>query len=346
MSALGRVLAAPAMDEFVHRLRKGEPPEDQQRAIDELLPEGKRAFEFGVRFATLTSLSAGVAGFGLLSNSGAVVIGAMLLAPLMTPIAAGAAALVLAENRRFVRALGLVTVGTVVAIAVGWFVAWMSATSFTEIGEFPTEVESRTFPGLLDLGVAITAGAAAGYILPRRSVTSALPGVGISVALVPPLTVVGIVARSGLWDEARNAFLLFLTNLAAITFAVAVMLLLAGFRPHQDAGRRLARRMSITTLAVLAVAAPLTIHTFSVIEAQRLDQAVREAAEEWDDEVRIVDLSTAITSSGATVELSVSGNRSIQPVWLLAQTIHERYEGPVELRLRFQTEELFVSVAR
>jgi uncharacterized membrane protein len=93
-------------------------------------------------------------------------------------------------------------------------------------------VRARTFPGLLDLGIAVTAGAAAGYILPRRSATSALPGVGIAVALVPPLAVVGITLEADARTESANALLLYGTNLAAIVFSAAVMLLLSGFRPH------------------------------------------------------------------------------------------------------------------
>jgi len=347
MSGLGRLLAAPAVAEFVRRFRSGEPAADHLEAIDSLIPEGDDAFEFAVRFATLTSLSAGVAGFGLLSDSGAVVIGAMLLAPLMTPIAAAAGALVLARNRRLLRALGFLVVGTVVVVVIGWLIAWMSGVTYREISELPTEVRSRTFPGLLDLGVAITAGAAAGYVLPRRAVMSVLPGVGIAVALVPPLTVAGIVAQSGLWVEARNAMLLYLTNLAAITFAAAVMLLLAGFRPHHDqAGMMLARRLVVTALTVVAVAVPLTVHTLVVVDERQLEQAVRDATEVWDPEARIVNLFAESTGDGAVVELLVSGASEPQPTWLLARQIHERFDAPVELRLRYQIDQSSVSIVR
>ena len=82
------------------------------------------------------------------------------------------------------------------------------------------------------LGIAVTAGAAAGYILPRRSAMGALPGVGIAVALVPPLVVVGITWEADATSESLNALLLYGTNLAAIVFSAAVMLLFAGFRPR------------------------------------------------------------------------------------------------------------------
>ncbi len=73
--------------------------------------------------------------------------------------------------------------GTILAIAVGWLIALIASGSVVDPRELPGEVRSRTFPTLLDLGVAVAAGAAAGYISPRRSTSGALPGVGIAVAL-------------------------------------------------------------------------------------------------------------------------------------------------------------------
>lgn len=168
-----------------------EPADDERAAIDELIPEGGDALvEYVVRFSFLIVLSASIAGFGLLADSAGVVIGAMLVAPLMTPI----------------------TLGIVLAVFVGWLVSLIAGGSVTDVRELPDEVRARTFPGLLDLGIAVAAGAAAGYILPRRSTIGALPGVGIAVALVPPLTVVGITFELGLPSEAWNAFLLFRTS--------------------------------------------------------------------------------------------------------------------------------------
>ena len=112
-------------------------------------------------------LSASIAAFGLLADSGAVVIGAMLVAPLMTPIMGAAAATVTADNRRLVRALAIIALGTVLAIVVGALMSMIAGGTVVDIRALPQEIRSRTFPGLLDLGIAISAGAAAGYVLPR-----------------------------------------------------------------------------------------------------------------------------------------------------------------------------------
>jgi uncharacterized hydrophobic protein (TIGR00271 family) len=325
-----------------------EPSEEEHAAIDELIPEGGVDLaEYVVRFSFLIVLSAAIAGFGLLADSAGVVIGAMLVAPLMTPITAVAGALVTARNTRLWRALLVIAWGIVLAVAVGWLVSLIAGGSVTDVSELPNEVRARTFPGLLDLGIAVAAGAAAGYILPRRSTIGALPGVGIAVALVPPLTTVGITFELGLPREAGNAFLLFLTNFAAIVFAASIALALTGFRPSQYAGRRaLGARIAITLAVVTIVAIPLTLHTLSTLEDARLRRAVVASVETWDDNVRILELDADASNDRGTVELLVVGSGETPPAWILAEEIRDEFGGAVDLRLRYQRDELFVVSAR
>jgi uncharacterized membrane protein len=171
--------------------------------------------------------------------------------------------------------------------------------------------------------------------------------VGIAVALVPPLATVGITAALGLGDESRNAMLLYLTNLAAIVFSAGIALLLAGFRPHQGVGRRVLRlRLAVTIAAVALVAIPLYFHTRSVVRDQRLQRAVVDAVESWDDTVRILENRSDQADDQALVELLVVGRGQPNPAWELAEGIRDRSGLPVELRLRFQSDELFVVSAR
>lgn len=332
------------------RDRLGSPPSaDATAAVDELLPEEPAEFRsYLSRFLTLIVLSSGIAAFGLLADSAAVVIGAMLVAPLMTPITAAAAATVMARNRRLVLSLGVILAGTVGAIAVGFLTSWLMGTSISTVSDLPGEVQARTFPGLLDLGIAVTAGAAAGYILPRRSTTAALPGVGIAVALVPPLATVGITLHVGAGREAANALLLYVTNLAAIVFAASLMLMASGFRPTRrvGSGASLVRRVAVTAVAVLAVAVPLTIHTVATFEDTALRRSVTESLVEWDDTVSVVELVADVAGGRADVDLLVSGPNAPQPAWQLAQDIEQRFGGPVDLQLRYQRDELFAVSVR
>jgi uncharacterized hydrophobic protein (TIGR00271 family) len=323
------------------------PGDDEYAALDELIPDGDEFVPYLRRFSALTMLSASIAAFGLLADSAAVVIGAMLVAPLMVPITAAAGATVLAQNRRLVRALLVIALGVFLAIAVGYLTAAVAGFDIVGRSDLPGEVAGRTFPGLLDLGIAITAGAAAGYISTRRSTTSALPGVGIAVALVPPLATVGITLQLGLGTEAGNAMLLFLTNLAAIIFTASIMLLISGFRPRGAAnGTSLPLRLAITLLAVVAVAIPLTLHTQATIRDSSLRRAVTQSVGQWDDSVRVIELRADLADGTAEVELILSGPNAPRPAWQLAELVRDSFGTPVDLELRYERDDLFVVSAR
>ena len=335
--------AAGTISRWLGSINPGEPTDEARASVNELIPHGPELREYVTRFSALTVLSAAIAAFGLLADSGAVVIGAMLVAPLMTPIMAASAAIVTADNKRLLRSLLILLLGTWLAICVGWIVSAVAGGRVIDVNALPDEISGRTFPGLLDLGIAIAAGAAAGYIQPRRSAISALPGVGIAVALVPPLATVGITAQLGLGDDARNALLLYLTNLAAIILSAGIVLFLSGFRPHEESGKRLLRiRLAITLGAVALVAIPLYLHTRSVVIDLRLQRAVVEAVQQWDDDVRIVENNSDVADGQAHVELLIVGRGEPSPAWQLAELIRDLYGGQVELRLLYQRDELFV----
>lgn len=183
--------------------------------------------EAGVRgdsdFHVMMVLSAGLASLGLLEGSTAVVIGAMLVAPLMSPlIGAGLALaqgnLLLYRKSIVVTLLGLLT-GFAISLAMG----------LLNPGFEPSlEVEARGNPDILDLGVAILSGFVAAYALGRPGVANTLAGVAIAAALVPPLCVVGIGLTNDSALVAANSAILLLTNLVAIILSAAVAFRLLG----------------------------------------------------------------------------------------------------------------------
>lgn len=324
-----------------------EPDDDARAAVQELFPTGDARIEFIWRFSALIVLSSGIAAFGLLADSAGVVIGAMLVAPLMTPILATAAATVTARNRELFIALLIIAVGTFLAIAVGFLTSAIASDAVRGTTALPGEVKARTFPGLLDLGIAVTAGAAAGYILPRRSATSALPGVGIAVALVPPLVAVGITFELGARSDSSNALLLFLTNLAAIIFAASIMLILSGFRPRQRVSRRaLLGRVLVTLAAVAAVAVPLSFHTRSTVVDTRLRRTVSQAVTAWDPSARVLEINVDAFDGQATVDLRIAGPNEPREVWTLAEQIRDDFGGPVELDMQYEQDVRFRVSAR
>ena len=233
------------------------------------------------------------------------------------------------------------------AILVGYGTSLIASDAVRGTTELPNEIRARTFPGLLDLGIAVTAGAAAGYILPRRSATSALPGVGIAVALVPPLVTVGVTYELGARTESGNALLLYLTNLAAIVFAASIMLVLAGFRPRTRVSRKtLAARVLVTSSAVMAVAVPLTLHTRSTVEDTRLRRTVGDAVAAWDTTARVLSLDVDAANGEARVELIIAGPNRPTEVWILAETIRDEFGASVELDMLYQQDLRFRVSAR
>lgn len=299
--------------------------------VDELFFEGERRGTYVRRFATLLVLSTTIAGLGLLADSAAVVIGAMLIAPLMTPILAMAASVVRGWTSRMAGAALVLVGGTVGAIATGWIVGALAGAT-VRVSDLPGELLARTQPGLLDLGVAVAAGYAAGYVMMRREATSALPGTGIAVALVPPLAAVGVLLNLGQTDLARGAMLLYLTNLAAIVLAAGLALLVSGFAPSLgDATERarVRRGLAIAGVAVLLVAIPLGVYTARVVADQRLAQRVSDAIEAWDPSVSVVSVDVDTAPAVDRVVVVVEGEVPAEPAWRLAEVVSAAHGGPM-----------------
>ncbi len=171
--------------------------------LDELFFEGAERVPYLFRLATLMALSAVIAALGLIADSSAVVIGAMLVAPLMTPIMAFSASLVMGWPVRQVEAAVLVAAASAEAVGVGWVVSAV-VPAFRPV-LLSQELLSRTQPGLLDLAIAVAAGAAGGYVAVHRKAAGALPGVAIAVAVVPPLAAAGVRSSSPQCRTSRRA---------------------------------------------------------------------------------------------------------------------------------------------
>jgi len=219
-----------------------------------------------VDFYTLMSLSTAIALLGLLLDSSAVIIGAMLVAPLMSPILSLAQGIVQGNPHLIQRAGASTFKGTVVSIGVS-----TALTLLLPVAQPTGEILARVRPNLLDLGVALAAGAAAAYAVSRASVAAALPGVAISVALVPPLGVVGYGLGTSRFDIAGGALLLFLTNLGGIVLVGVVVFLMMGFRPTRaERGVRARQATFFAVIGLVVVALPLGLTTFNIVRERHL----------------------------------------------------------------------------
>lgn len=235
------------------------------------------------RFAVLLFLSAWIATYGVLGDSTAVVIGAMLIAPLMKPIMATAVGLVMGDRRRAGQAFLTVVLGVAGTVFTAWF---LSSFLYSNIISFNTnsQIIGRISPNLTDLGVALGAGAAAAFATTRSDVADSLPGVAISISLVPPLCVVGVGLSEGEWQVAYGAMLLFVTNFLSILLAGGGLLVLLGLSKASTTGlganaRR--RAFAIIAAGTLVVAIPLAMTSFQVASETRAGLKAQKLARFW-----------------------------------------------------------------
>lgn len=175
---------------------------------------------FNFDFISLISLSTIIAALGLLDNSAAVVIGAMLVAPLMTPLVGMGFALIQANERLFKTSIRSVCFGFAVAFGISALLGLL-VTLFSSLGISP-QMASRDTPSLVDLFVALFSGVAGAYAMSRPNLLSALPGVAIAAALVPPIATSGMSLTMGDFALSGGAALLFFTNIVAIVLGTAV----------------------------------------------------------------------------------------------------------------------------
>ncbi len=201
-------------------------------------------------FLMLSLLSSLLASFGLLLDSPAVVIGAMLIAPLMSPLSAFAVGLTTVDWRVVVQSARTVAAGFLSVLAVSLLVGLVS-----RIDAASTEMLARTQPGWLDLGVGLAAGLAGGYATARKDIPAALAGVAISAALVPPVCVVGLSLALGEWDFALGAFILFSANIISIAISAALVFWWLGLRTGPTLIARIAPAIAVAVaLSVTAIA--------------------------------------------------------------------------------------------
>ena len=211
--------------------------------------------KFSYIFLVLMVLSTLLATTGLFANSAPVVIGAMILAPLMSPIISLSMGVIRAEKMLLAQSSKTLLIG------IGMALLASSLYSFIiPLDQITPEMQSRINPTFLDLMVAVFAGMAGAYASAKEEVAKSLAGVAIAVALVPPLSVTGIGIGIGNLDVIYGSFLLFTTNIVGITLSAAITFIVLGYAPVQRA-----KRGVIYTSVLMAIIAIPLIFSFKMM---------------------------------------------------------------------------------
>jgi uncharacterized hydrophobic protein (TIGR00271 family) len=204
--------------------------EQYQTLFSSLKEEGKSNSSFLI----LMFLSSILVTIGLYLNSASVIIGAMLLAPLMNPIVSFSMGMLRQDIQLSITSLKTITIGVLIALLTS-----ASISGLLPFEHITQEMAGRIKPSVLDMIVAIISGFAAAYLKNSKKLSASIAGVAIAVALVPPIATAGI----GLgWSDNEmfyQAFLLFLTNLIGISFAVSLLFFVQGFSPMKRAKKAL-----------------------------------------------------------------------------------------------------------
>ena len=260
-------------------------PGDIPKLEGKLFWEGAKRRVNIEKYAVLLFLSTIIATYGVLGDSTATVIGAMIIAPLMVPIVATAAALVMGDLNRAGRSCLLVVTGVIGVICVAFICGAMhpKVISFTT----NTQIIGRVSPSLTDLIVALASGVAGAFAVSRDDVADSLPGVAISISLVPPLAVTGLTLSHGQVLEALGSLLLFITNFLSILLAGGATFMFLGLSAASaiEMNRSTRRKAFIgIVIGTLLVAVPLAISSFKVAQEGHLEYQAKVVARKWLDQ--------------------------------------------------------------
>lgn len=311
-------------------------PSEQRRTIEELTldldPSAGRTSSKRSAFWILLPLSALIACAGVLADSTATVIGAMIIAPLSTPIMGIALGIV---TRRVGPAALQVVLGAAFVVLIGLIFSALLPGVYDLRGN--AQITGRTSPGALDLVAALATGVAGAVALARRDVAAVLPGVAIAISLVPPLAVVGVCLGQGAAELALGALLLFLSNLISMVTAGTIVFAALAYaeadRRHRGAS---ARARTVLAAMLLLVAIPLVANTLITIQVSVWTARVESQAQEWISGVDGAAV-TGVTSHGRTFTVSVHTSGGLPDLETLRESL--RTEVPAQVRIIVETTE-------
>jgi uncharacterized hydrophobic protein (TIGR00271 family) len=288
----------------------------------ELLQRLEESAQADWDYVMMITLAAVLASLGLLQDATAVVIGAMLVAPLMGPLVALGLALVQGNAPLFRTGLRSTAIGIGIVLGVSLIAGLINP------GYEPAlEIEARGEPDVFDLGIALASGMAAAYASSRPKVAATVAGVAIAAALVPPLAVVGLAVTNQRPLIAAHASILFLTNLVAIVLGTAIVYAMLGVRMKREGEitRVWVRRATVALIGLaILLSAPLVMN---VIEKRRAGQSrplmypvaphVREAVQDylalWPD-FQVVSMSRSSVEPDAGTTVVVLCRRQLEPI--------------------------------
>ena len=284
----------------------------------------------GARYAFMIVMACGIAMLGLLQNSVAVIIGAMLISPLMGPIVQLGMGLATFELRGIRESLGTLLAGVLLALSIAVLIVWMSP-----LKAATSEILARTEPTFFDLLVAVLSGLAGAYATVTRK-GETIVGVAIATALMPPLAVVGYGIAVGNGSIAGGAAFLFMTNLLAIALSVTIVARLYGFG-GSDSPKQTALQAGVIVASFVLLSIPLGLALKRIALQSQTELAVRAAVDDAAKAVsgRVSALRVDSSGEGVAVEaVMLLPNHAAGMEARLQRDLASRLGRPVSVRMQ------------
>ena len=302
---------------------------------DQVFFEGPERSRRLSRYWLLLLLSAVIATAGVVSDSTATVIGAMIIAPLMVPILGVVLGVVTADRANLERCLLLLVAGAAAVVALSWLLGHL--VPYPVIAATNGQVAARVTPRLVDLVAALATGSVGSVALARPDVSDTLPGVAIAISLVPPLAVAGLTLRSGEPSQSLGALLLFATNVVAILASGIVVMALYRVGRVQAAISAFRRPVGVAIIVLLlgAVLVPLWINSDRVDKTTIRESGVQAVAEHWASDAgwSVIGVST----SGDRVLVDATGPSPAPDLAVLRQDLDAADLGGLDVQVSLVT---------
>lgn len=248
------------------------PAEQKKEVYQELITKAEPQADFFI----MVVLSCIIATFGLLANNVAILIGAMVVAPLMTPILSASLAMLFGEIDFFYKSLFAELQGMGVALAIATLIALI-----TPGAALTNEILMRMHPTIVDLILALASGAAGAYAIARRK-NAALPGIAIAVSVLPPLCVAGIGLAFRRFDIFGGGLLLFFTNVIAIliaSFGVFWFFKIVPSSIYEKEKAELIKSLRISIILFLLISIPLAFIMYTTVSQETLSRKIESVLE-------------------------------------------------------------------
>ncbi|MBT4722707.1 TIGR00341 family protein [Candidatus Falkowbacteria bacterium] len=300
----------------------------QDKVYNQIRENAKPDFDFYV----LTIFSGIIITLGILIDSSAVVIGGMLVAPFVWPILAIALGITMGRTGLIKKAVFTIFVSGILIVIISLLMSII----LPEIVVANNQFLSRTSPTLLEFLVGLTAGFIGAFIIAYPNVGSAIAGVVIAAAIVPPLATIGISVSKMDWPSAGGAVLLFLSQLIAIVFAAAILFIISDFRyRNKQAEKKTKLGFSWTVMLLIVIVIPLylsTIHSATQVKYQKI---VSDVITTNFDHVKITELKFYESKETVKIELIINYDSELTQTDLasIKSVLEKRIGQPIDLSI-------------